>query len=190
MGREWIPVIFFNNLLVHEAFEASGTEFSEHADIHFRSCFQEIWLAEVLLIIKTKKESAVQVVGDIQCWDRSLYCSYKASKSDRAEVLEVWHKSLDILDQLNKSHTLLQPMIFDIHHNTLRLSYIWLCSRNFLVKIAFPSNGYFGFSCHFCFFSTISGLRLLKKSRLVSVALTSQRYFQVGAANCIHSVHK
>lgn len=58
------------------------------------------------------------------------------------------------------------------------------------MKIAFPSNGYFGFSCHFCFLSTISGLRLLKKSGLVSVALTSHRYFQAGAANCIHSVHK
>lgn len=116
--------------------------------------------------------------------------SYNASKSDRVQVLEALHKSFDILDQLNKSYTLLHPVIFDIHHNTLRPSYIWLCSRNLLVKIAFPSNGYFGFTRHFCFFSTLPGLRLLKESGFVSVASTSQRYFEADAANCVYSVHK
>lgn len=67
------------------------------------------------------------------------------------EVLEVLHKLFHILDQLNKSYTLLHLMIFDIHHNTLRPLYIWLCGRNLLVKIAFPSNGYFGFTHQFCF---------------------------------------
>lgn len=106
------------------------------------------------------------------------------------EVLEVLHKSFDIFDQLNKSYTLLHPMIFDIHHNTIRPSYIRLCSRNLLVKIAFPSNGYFGFTHHFCFFSTVPGLRLLKESGFVSVASTYQRYFEADAANCVNSVYK
>ena len=69
-----------------------------------------------------------------------------------------------------RSYTLLHPMIFDIYHNMLRPSYIWLCSRNLLVKIAFPSNGYFGFTRHSCFFSTLPGLKLLKESGFVSVA--------------------
>lgn len=51
-----------------------------------------------------KKARTSSVVGDIRRWEQSLYYSHKASKSDRVEVL---HKSFDILDQLNKSYTLL-----------------------------------------------------------------------------------
>lgn len=129
-------------------------------------------------------------MGDIRWWKPSLYYSYKASKSDRAEVLEVLPKLFYILDQLNKSYTLLHPMIFDIRHNTPRPSYIWLCCRNLLVKIAFPSNGYFGFTHHFCFFSAVPGLRILKDFGFVSVALTSQRYYEADAASCVYRVHK
>lgn len=49
-GRVLIAVIFHNHFWVPGAFAAS-----EVHHIHLRSCFQDIWLAEFLLIIKTKK---------------------------------------------------------------------------------------------------------------------------------------